>query len=180
MQAPKGATERAAQLRAALIQHAHRYYTLDAPEISDAAYDALSDADKDKVTRIYVNVGKSIAAFERAIRVKPNQLDAYAGGDLAALDADEKKSLHAFMANGCIQCHWGPRLTDDAFHVLRFPTGRQDGAADPNTGVRRMARCQNAAPACASVVRPPLAPGRSQPFTRSFTRRISGWRACTA
>ena len=32
-----------------------------------------------------------------------------------------------------------------------------------------MARCQNAAPACASVVRPPLAPGRSQPFTRSFT-----------
>ena len=41
MQAPNGARERAAQLRAALIQHAHRYYTLDAPEISDAAYDAL-------------------------------------------------------------------------------------------------------------------------------------------
>jgi cytochrome c peroxidase len=96
----------------------------------DAAYDALSDADKDKVTRIYVNVGKSIAAFERAIRVKPNPLDAYADGDLAALSDDEKKSLRAFMINGCIQCHWGPRLTDDAFHVLRFPTGRQDGAAD--------------------------------------------------
>jgi cytochrome c peroxidase len=29
-----------------------------------------------------------------------------------------------------VQCHWGPRLTDDAFHTLRFPTGRQDGTAD--------------------------------------------------
>ena len=32
---------RAAELRAALTHHAHRYYTLDAPEIADAAYDAL-------------------------------------------------------------------------------------------------------------------------------------------
>ena len=26
-----------------------------------------------------------------------------------------------------MQCHWGPRLTDDAFHVTRTPTGRVDG-----------------------------------------------------
>ncbi|PUE09560.1 DNA ligase (NAD(+)) LigA [Limnohabitans sp. T6-5] len=32
---------RAAQLRAALHHHAHRYYTLDAPEIPDAEYDRL-------------------------------------------------------------------------------------------------------------------------------------------
>jgi cytochrome c peroxidase len=30
-----------------------------------------------------------------------------------------------------MQCHWGPRLTDDAFHDLRLPTGRRDGVADP-------------------------------------------------
>ncbi len=30
-----------------------------------------------------------------------------------------------------MQCHWGPRLTDDAFHVTRTGTGRQDGAPDP-------------------------------------------------
>ncbi len=33
--------ERAAELRAALHHHAHRYYTLDAPEIPDAEYDRL-------------------------------------------------------------------------------------------------------------------------------------------
>ncbi len=29
-----------------------------------------------------------------------------------------------------MQCHYGPRLTDDAFHSIRFPTGRADTAAD--------------------------------------------------
>lgn len=41
MKAPKKALERAAKLRELLAHHAHRYYTLDAPEISDSAYDAL-------------------------------------------------------------------------------------------------------------------------------------------
>ena len=35
------AAQRAAELRAALTHHAHRYYTLDAPEIADAEYDQL-------------------------------------------------------------------------------------------------------------------------------------------
>jgi DNA ligase (NAD+) len=33
--------ERAAELRAVLHHHAHRYYTLDDPEIPDAEYDRL-------------------------------------------------------------------------------------------------------------------------------------------
>jgi len=39
--APKKASERARALRALLAHHAERYYTHDAPEISDSAYDAL-------------------------------------------------------------------------------------------------------------------------------------------
>lgn len=39
--APKKASERAEKLRELLARHAHLYYTLDAPEISDSAYDAL-------------------------------------------------------------------------------------------------------------------------------------------
>ncbi len=35
------ATQRAEQLRAELRRHEHLYYVLDAPEITDAAYDAL-------------------------------------------------------------------------------------------------------------------------------------------
>ncbi len=42
MAVPPHAAERAARLRELLVHHAHRYYTLDAPEISDEAYDALA------------------------------------------------------------------------------------------------------------------------------------------
>ncbi|HCR52633.1 TPA: DNA ligase (NAD(+)) LigA [Candidatus Kaiserbacteria bacterium] len=41
MAVPKKIRERAAKLQELLTYHAHRYYTLDAPEISDSAYDAL-------------------------------------------------------------------------------------------------------------------------------------------
>lgn len=96
----------------------------------DPAFDALPQADRDAVTRIYVNVGKAIAAYERTIRVKPNALDRFIDGDLGALTKLQQRALGQFFDTGCHQCHWGPRLTDDAFHVVRFPTGRQDGMPD--------------------------------------------------
>ena len=96
----------------------------------DAAYDALPQAKRDEITRVYVNVGKAIAAFERTFRVQSNDLDRYIGGDLTAIVGTQRTALQQFFKAGCIQCHWGPRFTDDAFHVLRFPTGRQDGMAD--------------------------------------------------
>jgi DNA ligase (NAD+) len=43
MVAPKSVQVRAQKLRELLIYHAHRYYTLDTPEISDSAYDALHE-----------------------------------------------------------------------------------------------------------------------------------------
>lgn len=81
-------------------------------------------------TKVYVNLGKAIAAFERSLRIQPNALDAYAGGDTNALGIGDKTGLQAFMQVGCPQCHWGPRLTDDSFHSLKFPTGKQDGTPD--------------------------------------------------
>ena len=38
---PSGVAQRAGQLREQLRHHARAYYTLDAPEIPDAEYDAL-------------------------------------------------------------------------------------------------------------------------------------------
>lgn len=96
----------------------------------DPSWQAMTAADQKTVTDLFVNVGKAIAAFERSLRVKPNKLDAYVGGDLSALSAAEKTGLAAFFGTGCVQCHWGPRLTDDAFHPDRYPTGRQDGQPD--------------------------------------------------
>lgn len=96
----------------------------------DATWNAMAPADQAAVTEMFSNVGKAIAAYERTLRVQPNRLDAYIGGDLSALSSVEKKGLVTFFETGCAQCHYGPRMTDDAFHVDRYPTGRQDGAAD--------------------------------------------------
>ncbi len=96
----------------------------------DPAFEALSAADRDAATRVFVNAGKAIAAYERTFTVKPNRLDAYLRGDRRALDPLERYGVLQFARNGCMQCHWGPRLTDDAFHVTRTATGRHDRAAD--------------------------------------------------
>ena len=82
------------------------------------------------MTSVFVAIGKAIAAYERTFRVAPNALDAYASGKESALTAEQKQGLVVFSRVGCTQCHWGPRLTDDAFHVTHLPTGRRDGAAD--------------------------------------------------
>ena len=96
----------------------------------DRGYDAMSAADKGAATRVFVNVGKAIAAYERTFTVKPNPLDAYLAGDRGALDPLARYGLLQFARQGCMQCHWGPRLTDDAFHDTRTATGRRDHAAD--------------------------------------------------
>jgi cytochrome c peroxidase len=96
----------------------------------EAAYDALPAGERQAVTRVFVDVGKAIAAYERTFRIEPAALDAYAMGQLGALSLLQKQGLSVFAEAGCMQCHWGPRLTDDAFHVTRTPTGRVDGLAD--------------------------------------------------
>jgi len=78
----------------------------------------------------YDDATKAIAAYERTLRAKPTALDRYVAGDRRALTALEKQGLAAFAREGCMQCHFGPRLADDAFHVTRTPTGRADGAPD--------------------------------------------------
>jgi cytochrome c peroxidase len=96
----------------------------------DASWKAMAPSDQEAVTRAFVNVGKALEAYERSLRGTSFSLDAYAAGDMGALTDPEKDGLLAYMQAGCAQCHWGPRLTDDSFHVLRFPTGRQDGTPD--------------------------------------------------
>jgi cytochrome c peroxidase len=97
---------------------------------SDAGYEAMSARAKDDATRVFVGAGKAIAAYERTFRVAPNALDAYLAGDRGALAPLEKYGLVLFARNGCTQCHWGPRLTDDAFHDTGTATGRADHARD--------------------------------------------------
>jgi len=81
-----------------------------------------SAADGDAITRAFVNTGKAIAAFERTLRAQPNALDRYVAGDFQALDGAQKDGALRFFQTGCAQCHYGPRLTDEAFHDVHFPS----------------------------------------------------------
>lgn len=89
----------------------------------DAAYDALPADTKDVVTRVFVDAGKAIAAYERTFVYPRIRLDRYARGDFTALSSAEKAGLATFLDAGCVQCHFGPRLTDDAFHTTRARDG---------------------------------------------------------
>lgn len=87
----------------------------------DAAYDAMSEADRDAVTRVLVNVAKAIAAYERTLSPPETAFDRYVAGDHEALTPLQRDGLLRFVENGCIQCHHGPTLSDGAFHAIDMP-----------------------------------------------------------
>ncbi|MGI6855705.1 cytochrome-c peroxidase [Mesorhizobium sp. 1B3] len=117
-----------------------------------AAWAGMTDAQRSEVDRIFSNLGKAIAAFERSIVHEPTRFDRFAEaikagrepeGD-AVLTEQEIYGLRLFIGRGnCITCHNGPRFTDDHFHNTGVPpapglpedTGREAGAeqvlADP-------------------------------------------------
>lgn len=84
-----------------------------------AEYDALPAEDQDLVTRVVVNMGKAVAAFERTLRCGPGRFDAWAHGDETALSAEEKRGFELFVGKGqCASCHSGPYFSDQRFHAL--------------------------------------------------------------
>ncbi|HEU5012986.1 MAG TPA: cytochrome c peroxidase [Roseiflexaceae bacterium] len=109
-----------------------------------AAWDGMAPADQDAVTRIYANMGKAIAAYERTIMPSPSRFDRYVEALLksdmpamrAALSPDEVAGLRLFVGKAqCINCHNGPLFTNNDFHNTGVPaapglsedTGRAQG-----------------------------------------------------
>lgn len=68
--------------------------------------------DKDPLT--YLNIQKSIAAFERTL-VTPSAFDKYLKGDYAAINEEQKDGLKTFISVGCIQCHSGVTIGGSSF-----------------------------------------------------------------
>ena len=121
-----------------------------------AMWSRLSPERQELITRVYVNVGKSIAAYERRLGYGRSRVDAWIDVESAAtesrwstasaalLSPDEVSGARLFVGRaGCATCHNGARMTDDAFHNTGVPAGRSasgvslaidDGRA---TGVRR-------------------------------------------
>jgi cytochrome c peroxidase len=97
-----------------------------------AAWRSMSPDDQRIVDRIFANLGKAIAAYERRLQSRHSPFDAFVEGvregngtKLAALSARAKAGLKLFVGKAnCRFCHSGPNFTDGEFHNIGIPPAR--------------------------------------------------------
>ena len=106
-----------------------------------AAWRRLPAARQEDVTRVYANIGKAIAAYERRIQNGPARFDRYVEAELAgrvhtpqsAFSRDEEAGLRLFIGKArCVTCHNGALLTDNHFHNTGVPL--PNTALPPDSG----------------------------------------------
>lgn len=113
-----------------------------------AAWQRLPSAERDEISRVYTNIGKAIAAFERKIEFAPSRFDRYVDAEIAgrphdttsALSRDEEAGLRLFIGKAnCVNCHNGPLFTDQHFHNTGVPSSKADLPIDSGrtVGVRQ-------------------------------------------
>ena len=113
-----------------------------------AAWTRIPAARQGEITRVYANIGKAIAAFERRVELVPTRFDRYVDAELAgrahdgtsSLSDDEVAGLKLFVGKAnCVNCHNGARLTDDHFHNTGVPASSLVAAVDSgrSVGVRQ-------------------------------------------
>jgi cytochrome c peroxidase len=111
-----------------------------------AAWERLTDGQRDAVTAVFVSIGKAIAAYERGLQYAPSRFDRYVANlrgtgrvPSDVLSEDEVAGLRLFIGKAnCINCHNGPLLTNNDFHNTGVPAnpelptdnGRLAGADD--------------------------------------------------
>ena len=92
---------------------------------ASAAWKTISPEDQDAINRIFSNMGKAIAAYERLLMPGPTRFDAYIAAAIAGNQDEMKKQLTEPEAHGlqlftgraqCINCHNNPLLTNHSFH----------------------------------------------------------------
>jgi cytochrome c peroxidase len=90
-----------------------------------AAWERIPAVRQEVISRVYANIGKAIAAFERRIDHAPTRFDRYVAVELAkgthtptsAFSKDEEAGLRLFIGKAnCVTCHNGARLSDESFH----------------------------------------------------------------
>ena len=112
------------------------------------AWRRIPAARREDITRVYANIGKAIAAYERRIGYAPSRFDRYVDAELAgrghtpesALSPNEVAGLRLFIGKAnCVNCHNGPLLTDNHFHNTGVPVSPAVGAPDSGraTGARQ-------------------------------------------
>lgn len=100
------------------------------------AWSGMSEADREVVNRIFANIGKAIAAYERRLVSRHSKFDRFAealraGEDSAVLSIPAQRGLKLFVGRGqCRVCHGGPNFTDGEFHNTGVPPLDAAGRTD--------------------------------------------------
>lgn len=83
-----------------------------------AEYDSMTPSDQEAVTRVVVNLGKALGAYQRQLECGESRFDRWARGeDPGALTALERAGARLFAGKGkCIGCHSGRYFSDEKFH----------------------------------------------------------------
>jgi cytochrome c peroxidase len=112
------------------------------------AWAAMTARQREDVSRVFANMGKAIAAYEKSLQHETSRLDRYVDAvvagraeDPGVLQPAEIKGLRLFIGKGqCVTCHNGPLLTDQQFHNTgvppRDPSRPDRGRADATAKVR--------------------------------------------
>jgi cytochrome c peroxidase len=105
------------------------------------AWRTMTPEARGSVNRVFANVGKSLAAYQRRLALRPARFDRYvemlaSGRRLTAsrlLSAQELEGLRLFIGRArCVDCHRGPLFTSFEFFSLGLPKG--SGPLDPGRG----------------------------------------------
>ena len=101
-----------------------------ADPVAHAAWDSMPTTDQQSISRVYANIGKAIAAYERLLRPGSSRFDAYVETLLnheqakaqTLFTAEETAGLRLFIGKAnCTRCHNGPLFTDNYFHNTGVP-----------------------------------------------------------
>ncbi len=110
-----------------------RRFPLNAGPVDDRGandrWQAMTETDRKAITRVFVNMGKAIAAYERLLMPSASRFDQYVEELLDdeseaenILTADEVAGLKLFIGKAmCVTCHQGALFTNNGFHNVGVP-----------------------------------------------------------
>ncbi len=89
----------------------------------DGVWESIPAADQAIITRVFVNWGKAIAAYERLVVSRNAPWDRFVAGDGAAISQDAVRGYKLFVSKAyCINCHEGPLFSDSKLHNIGVPS----------------------------------------------------------
>ena len=111
----------------------------EASEPFGDAYDCMAAADQTAITRVLVNFGKAIGAYEATLVLGPSSFDRWVadlraghGDTSTAMSGPAQIGAQLFVGKaGCSDCHNTPLLSDGAFHNVGVG---QTGVGVPTEG----------------------------------------------